>query len=72
MFFMDHLKIYGKDPESIGQVLTLVEQGSAAVGMPWQKCGVAHMRKGKVVQLGNSMVLDEGELAEVSLRVPGH
>jgi len=36
MFFMDDLKIYGKDPESIDHVLTMVQQGLAAVVTAWQ------------------------------------
>ena len=69
LFFMDDLKIYGGGPAQLDQILALVQEGSAAVGMALglQKCGVAHMIKGKVVQHGNSMALDEGEVAEVTV-----
>jgi len=62
IFFMDDLKIYGKNSAWLDKLLALVQEGSAAVGMVLglQKCGVAHMTKGKVVQHGNSMLLDEG------------
>ena len=49
-------------------MLEIIQQGSAAVGMALrlQKCGVAHIEKGKVVQHGNSIALEEGELREVT------
>ena len=38
---------------------------AVATTLGLQKCGIAHIEKGKVVQLGNSKALEEGELKEV-------
>jgi len=68
MFFMDDLKVYANDTEGLQAMINRVHRGSAAVGMALglQKCGIAHMKRGKVVQHGNTALRGEEEIREIT------
>ena len=68
MFFMDDLKVYANDTEGLQAMINRVHQGSAAVGMALglQKCGTAHMKRGKVLQHRNTDLRGEGEICEIN------
>ena len=66
---MDNLKVYEVDPEELEATVTKVESTSQAVGMQQgaDKCGVAHLRKGRVVARGGNSHLapqDQGGARE--------
>ena len=66
---MNDLKIYAQNQEALDKVLKIVDKGSKAVGMAlWrQKCGVAHMEKGKIQELGTSELTGTGAIKEVTV-----
>lgn len=68
MFFVDDLKIYAEGLEELGEALQQLVSGLDDVGMclGLQKCGIAHMVKGRADLQGNSMVMGTGEIKEVS------
>ena len=54
LFYMDDLKLYEEDSEELDATVEQAEAASGAVGMQLgaQKCGVAHFRKGRIIQRG--------------------
>ena len=67
---MDDLKIYAQNQEALDKVLRIFDEGSKAVGMALcqlQKCGVVHMEKGKVQELGTSELAGTGAVKEVTV-----
>ena len=69
---MDDLKVYANDTEGLQAMINRVHRGSAAVGMALglQKCGIAHMKRGKVVQHGNPALRGRGRSLKSLRKTP--
>ena len=54
ILYMDDIKLYEPDPEELQATVTLTENAAAAIGMELgvAKCGVAHLKRGRLVKRG--------------------
>ena len=68
MFFMDDLKIYAPNKDTLKQTLEVMQNSSQAVGMALrlQKCGVTHMEKGRIQYHIGSRIKGKGVMPEVT------
>ncbi len=70
--FMDDLKIYTGGPDDLEATLTEVERVAEAVGMRLgiQKCGVAHLRNGRLVRMSVGVGVGAGTMDEIEPGAP--
>ena len=70
--FMDDLKIYAGGPEDLEATLTEVERVAEAVGMRLgiRKCGVAHLRNGRLVRMSVGVGVGAGMMEEIEPGAP--
>ena len=70
--FMDDLKIYTGGPGDLEATLTEVERVAEAVGMRLgiRKCGVAHLRNGRLVRMSVGVGVGAGTMEEIEPGAP--
>ena len=68
LFYMDDLKLFARDNEALEVMLSIVDEGSQAVGMSLglRKYGVAHMVKGRRTFVGNLTLDGERQIQEIA------
>jgi len=68
LFFVDDLKIYAAGEGSLKRAMEVMDKSSRATGMALglQKCGVAHMRKGRLESHGEEEIKGTGVIPEVT------
>jgi len=68
LFFVDDLKVYAGNSKELTEALKIVQDSSKAVGMALglAKCGVAHMKRGKVGVKGDEILQSEGLIPEIT------